>query len=152
MSLKKVKKVKEDRGFKPADLIIYGLIAVLVAALFIAVFASRDTSPLSGVRVYAGGDVVFEYDFNSKEYKAHGDNVTVTDGEVLKVRVDINGGYNIIEINPSARTAKVAEADCRGQDCVHTPAITDNSGIIYCSPHGLKIEPFDAEHDNTVIM
>lgn len=152
MSLKKVRSVKEDRGFKKADLIIYGIILLLVAVMFIAVFIPRDKSAMSGVRVYAGGEVVFEYDFTSKEYKAYGDNVTVTDGEVLTVRIDIKGGYNVLEINASGRTARMAEADCRGQDCVHTPAIRDNSGIIYCSPHGIKVVPFDASADNTVIM
>lgn len=152
MSLKKVQQVKEDKGFKLFDLIIYGIIAVLIAVLFIAVFVPRDKSAMSGVRVYAGGEVVFEYDFTSKEYKAYGDNVTVTDGEILEVRIEINGGYNLLNIDPLARTAKMAEADCRGQDCVHTPAITDNSGIIYCSPHGVKVVPFDVGADNTVIM
>lgn len=151
MSLKKVQQVKKDRGFKPADLIVYGLIAALVAALFIAVFATRDTSPLSGVRVYVGAEVVFEYNFSSGEYSA-AEGVEVTHGDVIGVRIEVDGGYNVLEINPSARTAKVTQADCRGQDCVHTPAITDNSGIIYCSPHGVKIVPFGLKGDNTVIM
>ena len=51
MSLKKVAEVKKDRGFKIWDLIIYGTVLLLAAALFIAVFATRNTDPLSGVRI-----------------------------------------------------------------------------------------------------
>lgn len=152
MSLKKVQQVKADRGFKIFDLIVYGAIALLVAALFIAVFASRDTSPVEGIRVYAGGTAVFEYDFGKGSYTVLGESVTVTDGEVLTVKIDTAGGCNVLEINKAERTAKMAEADCRGQDCVHTPAIKDNSGIIYCSPHGIKIVPFGHEEDDTVLM
>ncbi len=152
MSLKKVQQVKEDKGFKKADLIIYGAIILLVAALLIAVFASRDGSPPEGVRVYVGGDVVFEYDFASGEYSVYGEAVTVTEGEALNVRIETAGGYNVLEINKSARTAHITEADCRGQDCVHTPAIKDGSGIIYCSPHGVKVVPFGTSDDSTVIM
>ena len=52
MSLKKIEQVKKDKGFKLFDLIIYGVVAVLVAVLFIVVFTTRDASPLTGVRIY----------------------------------------------------------------------------------------------------
>ena len=42
MSLKKVEQVKADKGFKIWDLIIYGVIAVTVAVLFIVIFATKD--------------------------------------------------------------------------------------------------------------
>ena len=52
MSLKKIEQVKEDKGFRLFDLIIYGIIVLTVAALFIAVFATRNTDTLTGVRIY----------------------------------------------------------------------------------------------------
>ena len=64
MSLKKVEQVKVDKGFKIWDLLIYGLVAVIVAVLFIVVFVTRDESPLTGVRVFVQGEVVFEYEFD----------------------------------------------------------------------------------------
>ncbi len=152
MSLKKIQQVKKDRGFKIADLIVYGAILLLVAATFLAVFIPRDNSPLAGVRACVGSKVLFEYDFEKGEYSSFSADVTVSGGEVLSVRIEVNGGYNVLEINKSKRTAKIVEADCRGKDCVHTPAISDNSGIIYCSPHGLKIVPFGLKEDNTVII
>jgi len=44
MSLKKIQQVKKDKGFKIFDLIIYGIIILTVAVLFIAIFATRNTN------------------------------------------------------------------------------------------------------------
>ena len=46
MSLKKVREVKSDRGFKIFDLLVYGIIAALIVALFVTLFAVKDRSPL----------------------------------------------------------------------------------------------------------
>ena len=51
MSLKKVRQTKADKGFKIWDLIVYGAIIALAVVLFIVVFTTRDTSPLSGIRI-----------------------------------------------------------------------------------------------------
>ena len=154
MSLKKVESVKSDKGFKLADLIIYGAIILLVAALFIAVFATRNTDPFQGVKVYVNQQAVLSYDFNKGGLK--GLEVTAKDGSVevpegvvgdiftVKVRVG-EEGYNIIRIDQSARSVKIIEANCGTRDCVHTRAIENNNGIIFCSPHRLRIIPFDFE-------
>ena len=80
MSLKKVEQVKADKGFKIWDLIIYGAIAVIVAVLFITLFAVRDTSPLKGIRVVLGNEVVYEYDFeNGKQISCNTQIVEITE-------------------------------------------------------------------------
>ena len=45
MSLKKIEQVKKDKGFRLFDLIIYGVIVLTVAVLFIVIFTTRDTDP-----------------------------------------------------------------------------------------------------------
>ncbi len=155
MSLKKVSQVKVDKGFKIWDLIIYGAVLVLVAALFIAVFTTRDTSPLSGVRVSVRDGVladyktVFEYNFNDAP-TFDGETVEVQDKDgVLTVTVHTHGdGINVVVIDKKARTAKVTEANCRSRRCVQTAAIKDNSSDIHCATHGLKVEPFSYNPDD----
>lgn len=144
MSLKKVEQVKADKGFKIWDLIIYGVIAVTVAVLFIVVFVTKDESPLTGVRVFVEGQAVFAYEFGGEPVYSE----TVTeehvkeDGNGLTVTVNCaNGGINVIYIDKSAKTAKVTEANCNVKQCVYFPAIDDNNKLIYCNPHGLRIEP-----------
>lgn len=155
MSLKKTQQLKNDRGFKPADLIIYGIIVLLVAAAFIWVFASRDSAPLSGFTVYVGNTRVFEYDFTRNKYAvlpADGVEVETEEGANLTVTVRQAAGYNVLEVDVSAKSVRVVQADCGRGDCVFTPAVRDNSGIIYCSPHRLRIVPFNFDDYNGDIL
>lgn len=148
MSLKKVGEVKADKGFKIWDLIIYGAIIALVAVLFIVVFATRDTSPLKGIRIYVANEVVYEYDFENGEISRK-DCVEVEDGEeslTLKVNCG-NNRYNTVVIYKSG-SVKVTQANCPKKDCVYTPEIKDNSGFIHCLSHGLKVLPYDFDIDN----
>lgn len=160
MSLKKVTQVKRDKGFKIWDLIIYGTVVLLAAVLFIVVFATRNTDPLSGVRisvrdgVFSEYKVVFEYDFAGEPKIYNTDNATVETEEkdgVLKVTVKTgDNGFNVIEIDKKARTATVTDANCKSRRCVYTPTIKDNSRDIHCDTHGLKVEPFIFDFDNPV--
>lgn len=154
MSLKKIEQVKKDKGFKVLDLIVYGVLAAAVVALFIGIFLLRDNRNLSGIRVTANGVPVFEYSFDGDEYSVLKDGfiADLSDSEVkLTVTVKSDYGYNKIEINKTGRSVQITDADCLGGDCVVTPPIKDNGGIIYCSPHRLKIEPLNIEKDDGII-
>ena len=155
MSLKKVEQVKKDRFFRVWDILVYGLVAEVIAALFIAWFVTRDTSALTAVNGYYGGNQVFSYDFvadeliiispeNVREVPSESaDELTlifITDGG------DFDGphDYNTIVFDKSARTVRVTESDCSGtwvQDCVVTGTVSDNSKPIICLPHRLEIYP-----------
>lgn len=154
MSLKKIDEVKADKGFKLLDIIIYGIIIAIVAALFITLFATRDEGALRGIRIYVRSVAVFEYDFSNGSYNVLEDAfITVEEGTPLTVRVNTaDGGYNLVQMDPVERTVKVVEADCGRLDCVYTPAISDNNGIIYCSPHFMRILPYDFENDDGYII
>ena len=149
MSLKKIEQVKADKGFKIFDLIVYAVIIVSVAVAFTVLFTVRDDSPLSGIRVYAKGAAVFEYTFSDGKYKILGDaaDIEVDDGDgILAVKITTDAGFNEIEINKSGRV-KVTDADCKNKDCVYSLEIKDNSGIIFCSPHGLRVVPYNYVDD-----
>lgn len=151
MSLKKVEQVKADKGFKIWDLIIYGAIAVLVAVLFIVIFATKDESPLTGVRVFVEGQSVFEYEFGGEPVYSEAvtkENVEEDDKGLTVTVNSAGGGVNVIYIDKTAKTVKVTEANCNGKQCVYFPAIDDNSKLIYCNPHGLRIEPLLRNYDD----
>ena len=152
MSLKKVDEVKADKGFKIWDLVIYGAIAALVVALFIALFETRDSSPLKGIQISVKGEVVYEYDFEKGEVsRADCVQTQSEEGSLITLRVEAGGGYNIIEVNKNG-WVRVTDADCSSKDCVYTPKITDSGGIIYCHPHALRIIPYDYDIDNGTLI
>lgn len=152
MSLKKVEQVKRDRGFKLFDLIIYGVIVLTVAALFLAVFLTRNTDPLSGVRICVDSVTVFEYEFG-KEPTPPADGVEWTETDkTITVTVNKNGGKNVILIDKSAKTAVMHKADCKGGQCLYFGAIDNNNKIIYCNPHRLRVEPLIRNFDSPDII
>lgn len=151
MALKKVEQVKADKGFKIWDLIIYGAIIAIVVVLFIVIFATRNASPFKGIRIVINNDTIYEYDFeNGKEVSRNSEYIqTVEENDnTLVLKADTgNGGYNVIQINKSG-SVKITEANCGKRDCVYTPELKDNNGVIYCSPHRLKIIPYDFDVDD----
>lgn len=144
MSEKTLKNVKKDKGFRIFDLIVYGVIILIIAVSFITVFATKDKSPLKNISVLIEDKPVFYYDFESDSYETYGDcNIEVNDrGESLHVKISTGFGYNLIEIEKNGKV-RMKEADCHGHDCIYSPEITDNNGIIFCFPHRLIITPKD---------
>ena len=96
MSLKKVEQVKRDRGFKLFDLIIYGVIVLTVAALFLAVFLTRNSDPLSGVRICVDSVTVFEYEFGKEPTPPSNGVEWIETDKTITVTVNKNGGTNVI--------------------------------------------------------
>lgn len=153
MSEKKLREVREDRGFKLCDLFVYGAIAVLIAALFLAAFLTTDQSPANGITVSYRNQRVFAYDFDAQTYR-------IDDGAHIAVLSDADGiltlgfygaskdDYNTVVIDKVARTVQVTQANCSARkDCVHMAAITDRGGVIICTPHRMKIQTTGYEPD-----
>lgn len=149
MSLKKIDEVKKDKGFRIFDLIIYGVVAALAAALFIVVFTTKSADPLSGVRIYVAATPVFEYEFGGEAEILSPETVTVDKEDSSGITVTVKNGedYNVIYINKAAKSVEVRDANCNGKECTYMK-MNDDGDFIFCSPHGLKIEPYEVDLDN----
>lgn len=55
-----------------------------------------------------------------------------------EIRIDTRQGYNILQI--AGAGAKITEADCYSQTCIHTGEITRYGEAIACLPHRLVIK------------
>lgn len=159
MSQKKIGEVKRDKWFRIWDLVIYGVIVLIIVALFLAVTFTRDKKPADGIKISYMGSEVFTYDYAQNEYKITSPkNITVEeDGKdrlILVFSTDDKSGYNKIEINKSGRSVRVTDSNCSShKDCVYTPAIKDNSSAISCPPHNLIIQPLTkVVHDDGDIV
>ena len=144
MSLKKVEQVKKDKGFRLFDLIIYGVILALVAIIFIVVFTTRNTDPLTGVKIYVNAEEVFTYEFGGEAVYSESETLTVEEDDAgISVTLHTRGdGLNKVYINKSAKTVKMTEANCKGKECLYCWTIEANgSRPICCFPRGIRIEP-----------
>ena len=154
MSLKKVEQVKADKGFKLPDIIVYVVVLALVAVLFVVIFVTRDDSPLKGIRIYVKNEIVYEYDFKEGQRALNGAYTQIIgqDDNAIILRITTgDGDYNIVRIDKKG-SVKVTEANCGKNDCVYTPELKDSGGMIYCSPHRMKIVPFDFDIDDGTII
>lgn len=151
MSLKKLEQVKTDIGFRLWDLLIYGIILALVAVIFVVVFTTRNTDPLTGVRIFVNAEEIFSYEFGGAD-PAETEDIKV-DGNVITVTVKTDGGgLNVVYIDKAARSVKMSEANCKGKQCLYFPEMKNNTDFIYCSPHGVKVEPLIKDYDSPDII
>ena len=129
-------------------MIAYGAILALVAVLFIILFTTGDHSPLTGVRIYVKGEVAFEYEFGNAPKTLLEGVETKEDNEGITVTIRAGNDYNIVYIDKYAKTVKMKDANCNGKDCLYFPKMDNNSKFIYCSPHGVKVEPLYRDLDS----
>ncbi len=147
MAIKQIEQVKNGKPFRPADLIIYGGIIVVVLAFFIAFVFTRSSPPLEKIYADLDGKRVLTYDFASGALTVEsGFSERVASEETadkLTITIDSDGGYNTLVIEKTGR-AYISDSDCSfRRDCVRTAAITDGGGMIVCVPHKLKVYASD---------
>ena len=107
MSLKKIQQVKKDRGFALFDLIIYGVLIAVVAALFVVVFTAFNREPLTGVRVSVRAEAVFEFTFGGQLSVLSEDVTYDEDSKGITVTVQSDDGFNVIYIDKQNRSVKM---------------------------------------------
>ncbi|MGN0808322.1 MAG: NusG domain II-containing protein [Candidatus Coproplasma sp.] len=156
MSFKKIEQVRKTKYFKPWDILLYGIIALVIAALFLTVFLSSDKTSANGFTIRQADKIVFTYYFDSDRYEySLTDGIITVDSEDesslnLTVYAQDKSGFNKIRVDKANRSVAVVDADCSlfRKDCVHTPALTDGSSIISCLPHNMYIEPLIKRVEN----
>lgn len=154
MAVKKIGQIKESKWFRVWDLIVYGVVAVIIAALFLTVFLARDKSSPNGFKISYDGRDVFAYSFTDDKYESlSAANIQVEEESedmlLLTFYTDDGKGYNKIEVNKVKKTVKVTDANCSThKDCVYTPAIEGGSSAIICPPHSMIITPLGTAKDD----
>lgn len=141
-----IARARKEKPFRPADIIVYGVVALIIIGLFIAFVFVRSNSNATEIIAERNGERVFVYSIangrltlnvgysGTVEYseKNGGYEVTVYTDKDKK-------SYNTIVIENDGKTY-ISDADCSNRkDCVHMNAIDGNGGTIICVPHGLKI-------------
>jgi hypothetical protein len=148
-------KLKRQKLFLKKDIIVYAAVAALAVVLFVAFVFIPNKTELTELHIYRQSVLIYAYDFKTKtgeviapDYK---DNITVDEsGGKIRIRVQVDGRYNIVEID--GKKAVVEDANCsRRKDCVHAFApITGGNQAIVCHPHSLRIVGV-GENENMIL-
>lgn len=147
--------VRERGLFAPFDIVVYLLLAALIAALFF-VFVVADTfgaDDAEGVCVQVGGETVYAYTFGEGGERAQGWEERIaerTEEGVLYVRIRADAGWNELAIDDAQKTVVMHDADCSlRKDCTQMRAIGQGGSVITCIPHALKVVPLSGEDYST---
>ena len=156
MSQKKIEQVKKTKYFRLWDILVYGIILLIIASLFLVVFLTGDKTSANGFTIRQANKVVFTYYFDTDSYEYN-----LTDGVIkidsqdesslnFTVYTRDKSGFNKIKVDKVNNSVEVVDADCSllRKDCVYTPALKDNSSVISCLPHEMYIEPLIKRVDN----
>ena len=136
---------KKKKFFHPFDLIVYVVIAILLAFLFLGVYACNDKGDVKGFKVLRGDREVLTYTYGvglnvNRGYElnvvADGNNITIT----------FNGEYNELTVDDEKMAVRVTDASCKTGDCISSGELTNN-GVIMCLPNGIKILPLNDDGD-----
>lgn len=152
-ALETIGTVRKSKPFKPADIGVYMLVALLVAVLFAAFLGGSDeTFQVVRATDIETGEELFVYNVSRDDYEicsdsANGWEVEVRESEnTLEVtfsrEIDGETHFNTLRIicgsNPSVR---MTDSLCGfHRDCVVSfGEVTMSGGVIVCSPNRLKI-------------
>lgn len=149
-----VRNAKKDKPFKMMDVLVYMLVALLIAVLFFSLVLDTNESDMQRISVFdvETNETLFIYNVARGEWDFNKDNDNgwtieveeTDDGIEVTFTRDFNGEerYNVMRIT-TGRTPSVEMIDsiCGfHQDCVRNfPEITRSGGAIVCSPNRLKI-------------
>ena len=149
-----IHQAKRDNFFKPADIMVY-LVLVLVIVVLFSVFFGENEQAFQNIQTVSVVDmqtnqVLFIYDVMRNEYQIADDcpwNIKVVQAEngvVILLESQINGETRFNEVtitNGVQSTVKMTDSICGfHQDCVRNfGAMTTAGQSIVCSPNYLKV-------------
>lgn len=138
-------RIKNSKPFVIKDVLLYTLILVFTATLFLIPLLSKNNR--NGFIVNYEGKEIFRYYYSEKEYSVTPFNgrIEITEEEFFStVKIcfgDSDTEYNILLIDNENNSVVMKDSTCsKTKDCTYSPKVSDNGAII-CAPHKLKITP-----------
>ena len=149
-----IQNAKKDKFFKPADVMVYLALVLVIVVLFSVFFGENEQAfqNINVVTVYdmKTGKTLFVYNLSRNEYQIAENspwNITVTqtaEGIVVRLEGEIDGEKHFNEVaitNGTQPTAKMTDSICGfHQDCVRNFGTMTTAGqSIVCSPNYIKV-------------
>ena len=118
--------MRRPAPLKKGDLVIVVSALLLACIALLAVSSRRGGNGAQGMvaEIYMDGQLTRTISLSEKEQEQ-------------ELRLESLYGYNVLLVGPQG--ARMIEADCRNQDCVHSGVQNQPGGVIACLPHRLLI-------------
>ena len=146
MSKNRIDKIRNSRPFEKHDLVVYAVLILFVAVLFLSFVILPKKQNYGSFSVSKNGTNILTYSFDLdslyiQSQFEHLIEKSEQNGQIyIKIFNDQNKTkFNTLLIDKNNKTVDVVEANCSSsKECVHMPKIA-GSGAIYCAPHALSI-------------
>jgi hypothetical protein len=146
--------VKNGKPYKRWDILIYLLLAVIIAVVFLSVYLFKNQKPgCTGVEFLYKDQVILVFNFDGSYEEKDGYTGTLevekrTD-DIYHVTFYFEGNFDKfakVKISLEEKSCDVLFSNCSNtKDCVYTPEIKDGVGAIVCVPFDFKILPINGE-------
>lgn len=147
-------KIKEKRLTEPHDIFMYICVVIILISFFLGIFLNKSQR-LEGFKIETNNQVVFEFDFDKNTYNITNgyESFIIVNENSITVFVDQEKTeFNIVSFDVENKTVCVLDSTCSStKDCVKSPKITNDKGVIICSPHKLKVLPLTNNISDTPI-
>ena len=140
-------RLKNKKPFAVSDIIVYTVLALFVLSLFLAFVIIPSNQPSTGFKVTKGEQEVLTFNYQTKNITINNtfanlvefDNVNST---IIVYNNTEKTDFNVIHFDAVKGVVEMVESTCSTtKDCVYSPPIKKDTGMIYCAPHHLKIVP-----------
>jgi len=142
----RIEQEKSNKFFMKWDIVVYAVLVLLIVALFLVVFLTRNKDQLTGFTIQYDNIKVCEYSFDNDSITYDPKYVSLekisdTEYKFIFHENEDKTRFNIIHVYLNTRTIECEDADCSiSKDCTHM-RISKMGDTIICVPHKLMITP-----------
>ena len=147
MKAEDVERLKLKKPFSVSDIIVYAVLTLFIFSLFLAFVILPNKTKSGGFQVTINDNQAFVFEYETGKLTVDGnfhDRVfyNETTSTITVYHTADKSSFNIIAFDRQNKKVWMKESTCsHTKDCVYSPAIESDAGMIYCAPHQLKISP-----------
>lgn len=148
--------LKVRKPFEFNDIFLYSFILMLCLALFLF-FIPRSSASSDGFKIIWDGKTVFSLSYADNSYNVDDSfpYELLVDTEKSTVTIffsEDKSEYNLLSYDLSEKSVKVVESSCSDtKECTRIPAVKNDNGAIYCTPHKIKIVSLSYKQGDTPV-
>ena len=144
----RLEEIKKRKPFAVWDLLIYAILVAVILLLFGLFVFGGSGKAASGIKITSlNGKVIYTYQYGKNKGEIAADWADRVEEKkengILIVSIYFNDekkDFNVLEIDTSAKTAFMRDANCSfRKDCTKTKSISSERDIIVCLPHKIKV-------------
>jgi hypothetical protein len=150
MKAEDVERLKLKKPFSVSDIIVYAILTLFIFSLFLVFVILPKNVTSDGFKVTINDNQAFIYEYETGKLTIDGNFHDCVFYDETSCTITVyhtvdKTSFNVIAFDRQNKKVWMKESTCsHTKDCVYSPAIESDAGMIYCAPHQLKISPISS--------